>query len=94
MRGCHVRDCIKKLTKSLPLMPLNFPAACCCSFAFLTRSASASFLANLVIFHFANDSSVTGVRLLPSLCRLSRNRVSNACRRGDSVAYLDFQEVF
>jgi hypothetical protein len=61
-------------TRSLPDMPEFFPAAACASFAFRIASSSASFLFNLVCFHLANDSDVTGVRFVPSLCRsVSRN---------------------
>lgn len=55
-------------TRSLPLIPVFFPAECCASFALRITSASASFLSILVFFHFANVSAVTGVRLEPSLC--------------------------
>jgi hypothetical protein len=57
------------LTRSRPLIPLLLPAAFWRSFAFLVASCSASFLSIRVFFHTAKVSRVTGVRLVPSLCR-------------------------
>jgi len=64
-------------TKSRPDMPVSLPAACCVSFAFRIACCSACFLSIRVLFHLANVSGVTGVRLDPSLCRsTSRNSSS------------------
>ncbi len=64
-----VPNIAEQRTKSLPLMPLFFPAACRSSFAFFSDSSSAIFLSIRVRFHLANVSGVTGVRLVPSLWR-------------------------
>jgi len=61
-------------TRSRPLMPEFFPAACWASLALRIASASASFLSIRVRFHFANVSGVTGVKFDPSLCRFDRVR--------------------
>ena len=58
----------RRRTRSLPLIPLLFPALLWSSFVFLNASCSASFLSSRVFFHTAKVSGVTGVRLGPSLC--------------------------
>jgi hypothetical protein len=55
--------------RSRPLIPVTLPAAACAFLALLCASSSACFLSSRVCFHLANVSGVTGVRLLPSLCR-------------------------
>jgi len=62
------------LTRSRPLIPLLLPAAFWRSFAFLIASCSASFLSIRVFFHTAKVSRVTGVRLVPSLCRYRKDK--------------------
>lgn len=75
-------------------MPLFLPAACRSSFAFFIASSSASFLSIRVRFHFANDSGVTGVKLVPSLWRYHEQLLgAHGAQHDRRRSYLNFQEL-
>jgi hypothetical protein len=83
-------------TRSLPLIPLLFPALLWSSFVFLDASCSASFLSIRVFYHLAKDSGVTGVRLELSLCLCASPSLYSCEERElkQNIANLDFQKFF